>query len=71
MNGCYRAMAVFCFPSYCSFIQLEIVFFGNDCSKQDIIQNSQTDLADCRFCLLTAVCLPSSPDEETDSSTTS
>lgn len=66
MNGCYRAMVVFCFPSYCSSIQLEIVFFGNDCSKQGIIQNSQTDLADWRFCLLTAVCLLASPEcEET------
>ena len=43
MNCCYRAMAVFCLPSYCSSIQLEIVF-GNDCSKQDSRQNSQAEL---------------------------
>ena len=60
MNGCYRAMVAFCFPSYCSSIQLEVVFFGND----DIIQNSQTDLADWCFCLLTAVCLLASPECE-------
>ena len=44
MNCCYRAMAVFCLPSYCSSIQLEIVFFGNDYSKLDPIQNSQNEL---------------------------